>query len=84
MKKNIYTHSFSAKCPVNGKTISYSMTIESEEMIEVEDIVSATDDLKEGYHEHFADELSDRFQGLQIIEATHHGVSIKTIRDRRQ
>ena len=80
MNKNIYKHCFTARCPVNGKDISYSMTIESDDMIEVESIVSATDDLVEGYHEHFADELIYALGGYQVIEASHHGVAITTIR----
>ena len=81
MYKNIYEHSFSAKCPVNGDMIDYDLTIESSEMIEVEKIVDATDDLKEGYHEIFADQLAEFLGGFQIITAHHHGVHIKTMRD---
>jgi hypothetical protein len=82
MYRNIYEHYFSAKCPVNGDMIDYHLTIESSEMIEVEKIVDATDDLQEGYHEIFADQLIALLGGFQIITAHHHGVDIKTMREK--
>lgn len=76
---NIYSHSFTSKCPNNGAVISYELEIRSNRVIMVEEIVSlcAVDTT---YHEDLADRLYNILGGQQIMTAFHHGVRIQTIR----
>lgn len=76
---NIYRHQFIAQCPNNGRMVDYSLTIQSNRMIMVEDIQSATSQ-STGYHEAFADMLYAKFGGRQTIVAHHHGTDVETIR----
>lgn len=76
---NIYTQHFRATCPANGRAVDYVLTIESPHMIMVENIQSATRELK-GYHEDFADTLWQSFGGNQTLRAHHHGTDVETIR----
>lgn len=77
---NIYTRKFVASCPNNGEPIIYTLRIETNRMIQVEHIVTATALIKEGFHEQIADQLFNRFGGRQMLEAHHHGVDIETVR----
>ena len=77
---NIYEKLFISKCPNNGEFITYSLRVETADMIQVEHINTACSLLKLAYHEVVADELFKRFGGLQTIKAHHHGVDITTIR----
>ncbi len=77
---NTYTTEFVAKCPVNGALITYALEIKTSVMIPVESILGVCASLTEGFHEPFADQLAQRFGGLQTLEAIHHGVRIKTHR----
>jgi hypothetical protein len=77
---NTYSIQFFAICPNNGARIHYSLTIETHEVIQVEQIVDAVTLLDRGYHEAFADQLWREFGGVQTLIAEHHGVSIKTTR----
>jgi hypothetical protein len=78
---NIYHRQFVANCPNNGEGIIYSLRIDAgDHMIPAEHIVTATALIKQGYHEHIADELFRRFGGRQTLRAHHHGVDIETLR----
>jgi hypothetical protein len=77
---NIYTRTFVAMCPNNGATIIYTLRIETDKMIQVEHIVTATQMIGKGYHEVIADSLHAQFGGLQVMRAHHHGVDIETVR----
>jgi hypothetical protein len=80
---NIYRHAFTCHCPNNGIPVVYQLEIHSENMIQVEDIVSAAKELKSEYHEALADNFCSRFGGFQILKGHHHGVDIETHRDGR-
>lgn len=74
----IYTQPFWATCPNNGRTVNYTLTIESRRMIMVEDIQKAVSEVS-GYHEQIARALRKRFKGTtQTLEAHHHGTNVKT------
>lgn len=77
---NIYTTRFSALCPVNGQGIDYTLTVQTGEVLMVEEIREFLDGIKEGLHEHIADQLCAKFGGSQRLKAMHHGVEIETIR----
>ncbi len=77
---NTYTTEFTAKCPVNGAPIVYTLEIKTASTIPVESILSVCAAFTEGFHEPFADSLARTFGGLQTLEADHHGVRIKTHR----
>jgi hypothetical protein len=77
---NVYRHHFYGRCPTNGVRVSYSLTIKSNEVIPVEQILAATDSLDDRFHEEIADEMIARFGGTQTLEAEHHGVHIETLR----
>lgn len=76
---NIYRHRFRATCPNNGRPIIYYLEISSEELIAVEDIVSACEKHEAGFHENIADSLAE-LGGKQVLRAHHHGVDIETHR----
>jgi len=77
---NIYRYQFTAACPSNGEQIVYSLEIHSCARVMVEHIKTACALHKRGYHEDIADDLHQRFGGLQIISANHHGVAIESRR----
>lgn len=77
---NIYRQQFVSHCPHNGLHIIYSLEIQSDEVIHVEHIVTATRLMADSFHEDIADELHERFGGQQILKAHHHGVDIETRR----
>lgn len=77
---NTYTTEFFAKCPNNGVRIKYTLCIETTRTLSVEDVVTAVETFKEGYHELIADKLIARFGGQQTMTADHHSVTIKTVR----
>lgn len=76
---NRYAHSFVAACPNNGKRIRYYLTMDTDQLVMVEDIVEFCAK-QEGYHEEIADRLAARFPGQQELKAHHHGVQITTTR----
>lgn len=77
---NIYQTTFEAQCPKNGELISYSLTIETNERIWVETINEQIASFaRSGFHETLADKLK-QLGGKQTLVATHHGVTITTIR----
>lgn len=80
---NVYRHSFTAKCPNNGQTILYRLTIEAEHVLMVEDIMTAVRRaaiVPKPYHENMADVLHAHLGGRHRMIAFHHGVHIETIR----
>lgn len=77
---NIYRKSFTAACPNNGFIIAYFLEIQHRNVLMVEDINDATMERSSSYHEAIADELWERFGGVQVLKAHHHGVDIETIR----
>jgi hypothetical protein len=77
---NIYRHQFICTCPENSKPIIYQLEIQSEKVIRVEHIVLACDLYRQAFHEAIADSLFERFGGVQIMTAHHHGVDIETRR----
>lgn len=77
---NIYTASFSSRCPVNDAMIWYTLRIETERRLMVEAIQAQLENIKPGFHEDIADEMLVKFGGYQIITAIHHGVQIETRR----
>jgi len=77
---NIYRVKFYARCPQDGCSIQYALTIHTGRVILAEDIITATEEIAEGMHEAIADRLVDALGGNQVLMATHQGVEIETIR----
>lgn len=80
LKYNIYTHTFSAKCPEDGAIIAYTLEIKTPETIIVSRITEYTDAIHEGIQEIIADGLHDAFGGEQKIIAWHQNVKIVSVR----
>jgi hypothetical protein len=80
---NTYRHKFVSACPNNAEIIYYDLEIQSEQMIQVEHIITqaALCRLEASYHEKIADAFFARFGGRQVIKAHHHGVDIETVRE---
>lgn len=78
---NIYTQPFRAKCPTNGRSVDYvlTITVESACMILVEDIQQAVREVK-GYQEKIADRLYELFGGIQTLVGHHHGTTARSTR----
>lgn len=74
---NTYRHRFVSRCPVNGARIEYLLTIRTDRVIPVENILAAIP--VEGLHEAIADTLA-KLGGHQTLIAEHHGVTIETER----
>lgn len=77
---NAYSTTFFAVCPNNQVRIEYRIRIETYETLSVESILTAVEEIEEGYHEEIADQLFERFGGVQKLIADHHGVTIETVR----
>jgi hypothetical protein len=78
---NRYSVKFKAKCPNNGAIIDYSLRIETDEMIMVEELLQfIKKHSSEGFHEQIADDLVQSFGGSQYLVATHENVKIETYR----
>ena len=79
---NHYKVRFNVRCPNQEHGfIGYTLTIESDKMIMVEDIKKHTKFDEAGYHENIADYLFAELGGRQTITAVHHGVEIVTTRE---
>lgn len=76
---NQYTIKFSATCPNDGAVIQYTMVVESNETIMVEDLIRSVRDLTD-YQEIIADSLFEQFGGKQIITGIHQGIKVVTRR----
>lgn len=77
---NAYTTEFFANCPNGGARIKYRLRIETRDMLMTEDITAAVEATDEGFHEEIADQMFQRFGGVQTLVADHHGVTIETTR----
>jgi hypothetical protein len=77
---NTYRYRFVSDCPNNGVPIQYNWTLETNSMIQVEDLMTAAGEYSTGYHEQIADALAERFTGRHTLRAHHHGVEIETVR----
>lgn len=81
---NIYRGWFTARCPNNGKRITYNFELHLRRRVLVETIIAYCDNLTApAYHEAIADKFLNRFGGFQIIRASHHGIEIETHRGKR-
>lgn len=77
---NYYTQRFFATCPRTKARVEYTLTIETHEVIFVEDLQEYTGRMESDYHEGIADSLYDRFGSNQTLTAHHHGTDIRTTR----
>lgn len=77
---NTYTTEFFAFCPANGVRVKYTLRIQTDGVIDVEDIIDEVTLHDRGLHEQIADQLFKTFGGLQTLTAYHHGVTIETTR----
>lgn len=77
---NVYTHRFSAVCPANAQSISYTFKLTTEWLVKVEEIQKTFPDNLTKFHEELADQLYAKFGGEQVLEAWHHGTHIRTQR----
>lgn len=77
---NIYTTKFVLTCIVNQKPVEHFLTISTQEVIVVEDLISFIKSLEPAFHEIIADKLAEKFGGKQTLIANHHGVTISTER----
>ena len=77
---NTYTVQFFAFCPTNEVRILYTLSIEIDTIILVENLIEVVTMHDRGYHEDIADQLLREFGGRQTMTANHHGVDIKTVR----
>lgn len=77
---NIYTASFTSRCPVNSAVIVYTLRIETVEQLMVEAIQDHLKSVPTAFHEDIADAMLKKFGGRQVITAMHHGVHIETRR----
>ena len=75
---NRYTYSFSAKCPNDNKQIEYKLLIESESMIQAEDIVRVCSK-SDGYQEYIATVIKEQLGGKINLSGTHSGVFIESV-----
>ena len=82
---NTYRQVFHAPCCVNSRQVEYTLEIEAQRTIMVEEIQAAVVEaaaLEKPYHETMADWLYERFGGRQTMTAFHHGTEITTRRGR--
>lgn len=78
---NSYTVQFFAFCPSNEVRILYTLIIEINAVLMVENLIDVVTLHDRGYHEAIADQLLREFGGKQTLTANHHGVEIKTLRE---
>lgn len=77
---NTYTTKFVLTCVVNQQQIEHFLTISTQDVIVVEDLISFIKNLEPAFHEIIADKLAEKFGGKQTLIANHHGVTITTER----
>jgi hypothetical protein len=77
---NRYDLRFLATCPVDGRRITYALTVEALFVIAAEDIVAACSFPSPVLHEDAADALLAKLGGRQMLVAVHGGVRITTTR----
>jgi len=76
---NIYGYTFSVECPNDDAAIEYTLLIQHDEMILVEDIIKACK-FPALYQEEIADKLSQLLPGKISLSAEHQGVEVLTMR----
>ena len=76
---NIYGYTFKCKCPNDDAEIEYTLLIQHDGMILVEDIIKACT-MPASYQEDIADKLRETLPGKISISAEHQGVEVVTIR----
>lgn len=79
---NRYDHQFFAICPTDNASIEYSLTIKTDRVIMVEDIMAACQARPTIYHEDLADTLFAKLGGRQKLRAMHQGIHITTTREK--
>jgi len=79
---NNYKIEFFCLCPKNGIRIKYELviTVCSNTVIQVEDLLQEVSNFKSFYHEDLANVLYAKFGGKQTLTADHHGVTLQTTR----
>lgn len=81
MKTNTYVTEFKARCPVDQSLIDYRWTLVLDYVVMAEELRRIADGIGTGLHEEIANQLFDRFGGVQRLRATHAGgVEITTNR----
>ena len=76
---NIYGYTFMCKCPNDDAEIEYTLLIQHDEMILVEDIIKACK-FPASYQEEIADKLRKLLPGKISVSAEHQGVEVTTTR----
>ena len=76
---NIYGYTFKVRCPNDDAEIEYTLLIQHNEMILVEDIIKACK-FPPSYQEDIADKLRELLPGKISISAEHQGVEVTTTR----
>ena len=76
---NLYGHTFSVKCPNDDAEIEYTLLIQHDQMVLVEDIIKACS-FPAAYQEQIADRLHELLPGRISLSATHQGVEVLSIR----
>ncbi len=78
---NTYTTKFLLTCIVNQKPVEHFLTISTQRVIVVEELLFFIKNLEPAFHEIIADKLAEKFGGKQTLVANHHGVTISTERE---
>jgi hypothetical protein len=68
-------------CIVNQKPVEHFLTISTQRVIVVEELLFFIKNLEPAFHEIIADKLAEKFGGKQTLVANHHGVTISTERE---
>jgi len=85
---NSYFKKFLVKCPNDSDSIEYTLTIESDHMIMVEDINEVLETFTKSetgeFHEDMALFIHNEITGRQVLTATHQGVRVRTVHGTRE
>lgn len=74
---NTYQAQFVARCPSDGERILYELELVTDQMVMVERINEALDEITEDYQESIAQRISEAFPHCTVtLRATHQGVRI--------
>lgn len=75
-----YTFMMKAVCPIDGKTDTYEVTVESKYMIKIEDILEAANKLPEpAFQEELTQFLAKELGALITTVGTHSGVHTEVV-----
>lgn len=81
---NTYRTQFIARCPSDGQRILYSLEMQSEHTVMVEDINEELDNCTEDYQESIAQRLAAEFPQCSIrLHGIHQGIEITSTIVRR-